>query len=234
MNYYNDGNTEWYICLACQRFVLYVNEHRLCERCTQGGRAPAPIYFVWYMNEIAPIKPNGEVLGEMGWKRIKGRINRFYKEVAPNDRYIWNASVKSKKRQARRTNPEEGYIYLIESENGYYKLGRSIDVERRLSQHEMDYPLKMWVLHSFKSNNVKKDERKVLNLFADKQLRGEWFNLDGYDVSWFMSIEDYCLTAAFLEFELKYKKLEPYEGKKPKTILGRLKSKLGKILEKVS
>lgn len=192
---------EWKVCAGCQRFVFLVNRIGLCERCTAGKNPPPPVRFVAMMDEIAPVSPSGKVLKRVSWNRLVKQVNQFYNTIPPQSRMLWNAGVDERRNRAKRPLPKEGFIYLIESENGYFKLGRSIDVDRRLSQHEMDYPLKLRVVHSFASSDVRRDEKRLLRNFRDRQLRGEWFSLELQDVLWFKTIQDHGLNAAFTEYD---------------------------------
>lgn len=229
---------EWKVCVGCQRFVFLVNRLGLCERCTAGRNPPPPIRFVAMMDEIAPIGPSGKVLKRVSWNRLVKQINQFYSTIPPQSRLLWNASVDERRNRAKRPLPKEGFIYLIESENGYFKLGRSVDVERRLSQHEMDYPLQLRVIHSFASNDVRRDEKRLLRNFSDRQLRGEWFSLELQDVLWFKTIEDHGLNTAFAEYDGRKSLLVPEiqetaviseTAEKPETLKTRIRRLSGQL-----
>ena len=223
MSVFDDpDDREWFVCKTCQRFTLQVNKHGLCYKCSKKDKAPGPIMFASFMHEWAPINSYGKVLSRTSWKRIKKKVEDFYKYVPPSDYRIWNVSVAERRRRAKTPAPSEGSIYLIKSENGYYKIGRtSRGVELRKEEHEMDYPMKLRLVHSFKSSTVKRDERRLLNSFKESNLRGEWFELDYHDVAWFSDIEDYSMGAAFLKFKQR-KRLYP----RPKTLIGRVKAKI--------
>lgn len=205
---------DWYVCRTCQRFLLEVNKHGICSRCSNENKVPPPIMFVYYLNHIVPISSNGKIMISRKWKRVCKLVDDFYANV-PFDQYVlWNIAVTERTTQTRASKTKEGYVYLIESENGYYKIGKSIDIERRLNQHEMDYPLKLRIIHSFESSNARRDEKKILDAFSQKNLRGEWFQLDECDIAWFKSIEDFSLPAAMLKFGQR-KRLFPTQPTNP-------------------
>lgn len=82
-----------------------------------------------------------------------------------------------------------GHIYLLEAENGLYKIGRTTQaVEDRKRQLERDYPLKIRLVHSFEVDDCLVIERQLLDRFAHKQKQGEWFALDDKDVSKIISL----------------------------------------------
>lgn len=228
---YEGADNDWYVCRACQKFVLEVDKHGICGKCSGGGQAPTPLSFVYFMTYIAPITPTGKVLTHRRWKRLKKQLDDFYENVPPFSHRLWNMQTQNSRFKAKKKNPKEGYIYLIKSENGYYKIGRSANVDRRLSQHEMDYPMKLRVIHSFQSSNVRHDEKRLLKAFERKQLRGEWFELDGYDVAWFRDIDDFTLSAALLGFNQRENVYEPYVDEKGTSLRKRISGLLGKIRE---
>lgn len=184
--------------------------------------------FASFMHEWAPITPTGRVLSSRRWRKIKKKVDGFFERIPRSEHQIWNRSVKERKRRKRTPHPKEGYIYLIKSGNGYYKIGRTKNVEKRLSQHERDYPLELRVIHTVQSATVKRDEKRLLRAFrkAGKNLQGEWFELDHHDVEWIKDIEDYSINAAFLKFDQR-ETLYPAEN----SVIDRVKGILGRFLK---
>ena len=71
-------------------------------------------------------------------------------------------------------------VYLmIDKNTGYYKIGRSknpIYREKTLQSEKPTIELLLWW------DAMIKDERKLHNMFSEKRIRGEWFDLSGSDI----------------------------------------------------
>lgn len=85
---------------------------------------------------------------------------------------------------------DKGFIYLLRSENGYYKIGMTKDVNHRLKEFQ-SWPILVELIHSFETSACWWVEKFLHDRFSSQRFRGEWFKLDAEDVSWFMSLEDY-------------------------------------------
>jgi predicted GIY-YIG superfamily endonuclease len=78
--------------------------------------------------------------------------------------------------------PEDyaGNIYVISTNDGRYKIGRTQDIERRLrtfrSLIEFD------LVHSFPADDYVRAESLLHRHFSEKRLKGEWFELNHNDV----------------------------------------------------
>lgn len=85
---------------------------------------------------------------------------------------------------------DEGYVYLIESENGVYKIGKAKDVDKRVNTFGVKLPIKTTLLHSFWSSQYSAAEKKLHEMFKDKRTHGEWFYLSREDVNSICAIKD--------------------------------------------
>jgi hypothetical protein len=77
-----------------------------------------------------------------------------------------------------------GYIYLLACSTGHYKIGKAINVEKRVGQHLRSYPVKLEIVHVMRVANMTRCERFLLDLFEEKRLQGEWFSLSRDHVDW--------------------------------------------------
>jgi hypothetical protein len=68
---------------------------------------------------------------------------------------------------------------MIDKNTGYYKIGRSIKPLYRERTLQSEKPT---IEMLFNYDARIKDERKLHNIFKDKNVRGEWYNLDGTDL----------------------------------------------------
>ena len=84
----------------------------------------------------------------------------------------------------------KGYVYLIASETGQYKIGVSKKLDKRVNDFGVKLPFKTWLAHSFSSNDCRNAEKVLHERYADKRSHGEWFTLSPEDVSNILSIQD--------------------------------------------
>jgi hypothetical protein len=85
-----------------------------------------------------------------------------------------------------------GYVYLINAiGTNRYKIGRTLDLKRRVSQlnYQSSYPLK--IVLSFKSYYPAEDEKALHKKFASYRVHGEWFEFSFVDATEFYSIMHY-------------------------------------------
>jgi hypothetical protein len=78
----------------------------------------------------------------------------------------------------------ENYVYLLEF-GEYYKIGSSINVERRFNEIKTIMPEKGKIVHSIKTGDPAGIEAYWHKYFADQRVRGEWFKLSDSDVRYF-------------------------------------------------
>lgn len=71
-------------------------------------------------------------------------------------------------------------VYLMFDKNtGYYKIGRSKNPLARERTLQSEKPT-IEILHTFDARVI--NEKELHNMFSDKRIRGEWFNLNGSDI----------------------------------------------------
>lgn len=89
-----------------------------------------------------------------------------------------------------------GYIYLLSSDNGYHKIGRSIDVEDRRSQLEREIPVVIGIEHYFATKYYVAAEAYMHDRFAKYRTgRYEWFMLGKKQTDDFKTFNDYKLDS---------------------------------------
>lgn len=81
---------------------------------------------------------------------------------------------------------KEGVVYLLRM-GKHHKIGKTTNIERRYSQLKIQLPEKSILVHEIKTNNIDWLERHWHNVFREKRTNGEWFSLDGKDVTEFLS-----------------------------------------------
>lgn len=68
---------------------------------------------------------------------------------------------------------------MIDKSTGYYKIGRSIKPAHRERTLQSEKPTIELIRHF---DAKVKDEKAIHNMFYDKRIRGEWFDLSGSDI----------------------------------------------------
>lgn len=86
-----------------------------------------------------------------------------------------------------------GYVYLMQSGNGYYKIGISTNIEQRIYGIKRQFPVKIEVVHYFACYEHRKVEKYLHNKYSSKRIEYEWFQLDTKDIEWIKSINDFDL-----------------------------------------
>lgn len=89
------------------------------------------------------------------------------------------ATSKSKPKQ-------EGYIYLVKGMSDIYKIGKTKNLKHRLAALRR-LPFDIELVHSIKVKDIGKVERFLLEKFADKKHKGEWFKLNQNDVNYILN-----------------------------------------------
>lgn len=81
-----------------------------------------------------------------------------------------------------------GYVYLIQSPQGAYKIGKTRNPESRFQTFGLTLPFEIEYVCVIKTNLMSNLEKELHERFAHKRLRGEWFQLEPNDVSYIMSL----------------------------------------------
>ena len=81
-----------------------------------------------------------------------------------------------------------GYLYLLRSDHGVYKIGRSKTPKRRVETLGVQLPFAVTPEHFIKCGDVLKAEALLHQKYAEKRQRGEWFSLNLGDVAFIKAI----------------------------------------------
>jgi uncharacterized Zn finger protein (UPF0148 family) len=90
----------------------------------------------------------------------------------------------------RQRKTKAGYVYLMSSANGLYKIGRSKNVEQRRGDLNRQFPIQIGVIHSVLCKDYAKVERDLHSKYRQKRVGHEWFRLTPQDVAWFLALKD--------------------------------------------
>ena len=85
--------------------------------------------------------------------------------------------------------PEQGSIYFVQDDQGRVKIGRTKNLKQRLGEYTK-LPYEPTLITTYEAKDYIRAEKLLHEHFADKRLRGEWFNLDEEDIK---AIKEKCL-----------------------------------------
>jgi len=78
-------------------------------------------------------------------------------------------------------NPE-GYVYLLKTYDGLYKIGRTVDPDNRLRTFSVKLPFPVEYEYLIRCKDRFETERALHQQFSHKRVNGEWFRLDQNDI----------------------------------------------------
>lgn len=84
----------------------------------------------------------------------------------------------------------EGFVYLLKSEVGFYKIGHAANPNDRIRTFNVKLPFQVEFEHLIKCKDRFTAERKLHKRYADKRLNGEWFHLTADDVAAIKAINE--------------------------------------------
>lgn len=123
--------------------------------------------------------------------QVPAYILTFWHLVIARQRKI-AAEAEARRRKVKTTpdNSTAGYVYLIQSATGTYKIGRAKNVADRARTFGVKLPFEVELLHTIECANYREAEKELHNRFAVKRVNGsEFFALTDEDVQYIRSIE---------------------------------------------
>lgn len=81
-----------------------------------------------------------------------------------------------------------GYVYLIVSDTGYYKIGRTNNPKNRIATFTVKLPFHVEYEHLIACPDMRSLERNLHQRFKHKRVGGEWFALDADDIAFIKSL----------------------------------------------
>lgn len=79
---------------------------------------------------------------------------------------------------------KSGYVYLLQSPNGLYKIGRTKDAQGRLKNFKTSMPFDVEFEHVIKTDDMYKLENELHERFSMTRVSGEWFRLTSNDIAY--------------------------------------------------
>lgn len=87
------------------------------------------------------------------------------------------------------------WLYVVEHEHGYYKIGHSNSPQRRVSQLQVGSPYEvcLWLMAKFLNDQINESapdvEEELHNQFNSGLVRGEWFEADRNEIYQYLACE---------------------------------------------
>ncbi len=91
------------------------------------------------------------------------------------------AALAALKNKGKKSGPSEGIVYLLKA-GPHYKIGKSVNFEKRLTQIKLQLPHAVEVIHVIRAADHSKAESHWHRRFAAHRLNGEWFELSETDL----------------------------------------------------
>lgn len=82
------------------------------------------------------------------------------------------------------TSRNPGYVYLLQSPTGAYKIGRTINPANRLKTFTVKLPFEVEYICTIKTPDMVALEQELHARFASKRINGEWFALNDEDIAY--------------------------------------------------
>jgi Meiotically Up-regulated Gene 113 (MUG113) protein len=78
--------------------------------------------------------------------------------------------------------PRRGYVYILKGDK-YYKIGRTANINQRLTPMTVKAPFPLEVVILSPSEDMAHTEKALHARFADKHRKGEWYDLTEQDIT---------------------------------------------------
>lgn len=152
------------------------------------GVRPRPIRG-FYLKELqVPVKPKSRKNAKAKQNAALRRARmQSYKDGTEFDAEVTLAAIKSKGKSVK-PGPSEGIVYLLKS-GPHYKIGKSVNFEKRLTQIKLQLPHAVEVIHVIHAADHSRAESYWHRRFITRRLNGEWFELSEAEVAEFKSVK---------------------------------------------
>lgn len=113
-------------------------------------------------------------------QEIAGLNQRHARAMADRERQLDELKRKRGSTRVQRN----GYVYLIQSDRGYYKIGRTANPSDRAITFSALLPFEIEFICLIPTGDMVSLETALHRRFADKRVNGEWFDLAPEDVEY--------------------------------------------------
>jgi len=145
------------------------------------------------------------ILSQEQWRELRHIVDNFYRDFDDEEIQKKNlkysedlqndlnsilfsySKPKTKNDKSKNTN-SSGYVYLIAGRD-YYKIGQTMYLEKRVKSISRTLPFDVTIVHKIKTNNRFKLEKEMHNEFSNKNVKGEWFDLNDNDIEYIKKLD---------------------------------------------
>ncbi len=99
-------------------------------------------------------------------------------------------------------------VYLIKVNKKLYKIGKSQNLQKRISHYQTHLPILFKVVRQYSSDNMDELEKVLHVAFQHKRVKGEWFELKNEDLE---VCDNIARSYSFIDLEKKRKKYKQIE-----------------------
>jgi hypothetical protein len=85
--------------------------------------------------------------------------------------------------EAHERTKRKGFVYVVRSATGLYKIGKSKDPENRLKALFISSPIELELIRKIETDDMHALEYELHLRFSEKRVQGEWFKLDDADLA---------------------------------------------------
>lgn len=71
-----------------------------------------------------------------------------------------------------------GYVYVMRTDNGFYKIGRTKYLDSRFKAVDLVVPFELELIRAYKTDDCYELERQYHKRYAKYHVKGEWFRID--------------------------------------------------------
>ena len=166
----------------------------------KSGAAYIGLQFQYEANGsfIIPRMDNGLVLTAEDFTKLCAELQRFYSSATSEQIKEENERVKKALRaerlESQPVKPKKsrnGFVYLLQGENSLYKIGKAINVNKRVLEISPKMPFDPILLHTIECDDYTAAESGLHSHFNHLRVNGEWFRLGPDDVSLIRSVACY-------------------------------------------
>lgn len=101
---------------------------------------------------------------------------------------VKNRKAQPAKKEQVRTTP--GYVYLIRSSTGFFKIGHTKNPENRMATFNVKLPFEVEFVCLISTEDMIVLEKTLHRQFANKRVNGEWFDLTTEDVEYIKGLTE--------------------------------------------
>lgn len=132
---------------------------------------------------LAEIIDQSKLLVDQPFAKIRPYMTRYIEAVQHE---IERRAIKAQEAATPPTPPKQvpGFVYLVRSTTGYYKIGRTKNPDSRIKMFEVKLPFEIELEVLIPTIDMNRLEAELHLRFADKRGQGEWFALTPEDVEY--------------------------------------------------